>query len=213
MRAPESGLTMNRCAAAGLCSAAALGMRWAALEILASAEASASGRPLISAPARSAEYSRVRLIAIWTIMAASGATSAAMSTPTKPSGLLRLPPKPPKNRPKLASMETAPASVAVIVMVSVSRLLHMAEFMGHDAGDLVAGEHLQQAGGGADGGMLGVAAGGEGIGLRVVGDIDARHGQVGARGKVADEAVEFRRARSSTSRARFIDSTSLSAFQ
>ena len=75
-------------------------------------------------------------------------------------------------------------------------------------------EHLQQAGGGADGGVLGVAAGGKGVGLRVVGDIDARHGQVGAAGEVADEAVELRRADcASTSRARFIDSTSLSAFQ
>src|SRR3546814_2033070 len=44
---------------------------------LCSAEASAIGTPEISAPARSAAYSRVRLIAIWTSIAAKGATITA----------------------------------------------------------------------------------------------------------------------------------------
>ena len=44
---------------------------------LASAEASARGLPQISAPPRSAPYSRVRLIASWTIIAANGATITA----------------------------------------------------------------------------------------------------------------------------------------
>ena len=111
---------MNICAVAGLRSASGLWMRSALFAILASADASQSGWPQISAPRRSAEYSRVRLIAICTIAAASGATIIATSTPMMPSGLLlsRLPPK--KNA-KLPSMEIAPASVAVIVMVSVSR--------------------------------------------------------------------------------------------
>ena len=43
-------------------------------------------------------------------------------TPTMPNGLLRLPPK---NMPQVASMEIAPAMVAVIVMVSVSRSFHV----------------------------------------------------------------------------------------
>jgi hypothetical protein len=87
--------------------------------ILASAEASHSGRPVISAPRRSAAYSRVRDTAICTIIAAKGATIIATSTPRMPVPLLlRLPPK---KKAKLPSMETAPASVATIVMVSVSR--------------------------------------------------------------------------------------------
>ena len=52
--------------------------------------------------------------------AASGATIIAASTPTMPSGLL-LSRLPPKKKAKLPSMEIAPAIVAVIVMVSVSR--------------------------------------------------------------------------------------------
>ena len=78
------------------------------------------GLPQISAPRRSAEYSRVRLIAICTSMAANGATIMAIRTPMKPSGLL-LSRLPPKKKAKLPSMEMAPASVAVIVIVSVSR--------------------------------------------------------------------------------------------
>jgi hypothetical protein len=111
---------MNMCAVAGLRSASGLWMRCARRGDLVSAEASHSGWPQISAPRRSAEYSRVRLIAICTRAAASGATIIATSTPTKPSGLL-LSRLPPKKKAKLPSIEIAPASVAVIVMVSVSR--------------------------------------------------------------------------------------------
>ena len=60
----------------------------------------------------------MRLIAICTIIAAKGAmTTARMAT----SGLGRSSPWP-KNRPKLAIIEIAPAIVATIVMISVSRL-------------------------------------------------------------------------------------------
>jgi hypothetical protein len=67
--------------------------------------------------------SRARLIAIWTIIAAIGARMSISSDPITPSPLLllsRLPPKAPKNMPSCASMDTAPAMVAVIVIVSVS---------------------------------------------------------------------------------------------
>jgi hypothetical protein len=60
---------------------------------------------------------RDRLIATCTSIAATGARIAT-STPTMPSGLRGLP----KNNAKLASMPTAPAIVAVTVMISVSRL-------------------------------------------------------------------------------------------
>lgn len=112
---------MKRCAVAGLRSASGLTMRSAPRAILSRADASQSGFPQISAPRRSAEYSRVRLTAICTIMAANGATTMATITPMKPSGLLLLSRLPPKNRAKLPSIEIAPASVATMVMVSVSR--------------------------------------------------------------------------------------------
>src|SRR6185436_9227421 len=70
---PDRGLMMNRCAVAGLDSAALFGICAAPLEILASAEASDRGRPLIAAPMRSASYSREREMANCTSMAASGA--------------------------------------------------------------------------------------------------------------------------------------------
>ena len=78
--------------------------------------------PLISAPSRSAEYSRVRLIVIWIRSAASGAKSTASSTPIGPIGLSRSRP-PPKKKPNCASIEIAPATVAATVIVRVSRFL------------------------------------------------------------------------------------------
>jgi len=45
MRAPESGLMMNKCAVAGLCSAGTFSISCAAASILAKAEASPAGFP------------------------------------------------------------------------------------------------------------------------------------------------------------------------
>jgi len=87
--------------------------------MLLSAAASAIGLPEISAPPRSAAYSRVRLIAICTSIAASGATMIISKVPNGPSGELRS--RPPKKKAKLPSIEMAPAIVAVTVMMSVSR--------------------------------------------------------------------------------------------
>ena len=112
-----SGLTMNIEAEAGLRSAGRFTVRPAALAILANAEASLSGWPEISAPMRSASYSRVREIAICTSPAANGATNIATSRPIPPPR----PSRPPANIIMLPSMAMAPASVAVTVMVSVSR--------------------------------------------------------------------------------------------
>ena len=112
---------MKRCAVAGLRSASALWMRWAPRAILSRAEASHRGLPQISAPRLSAAYSRVRLIAICTSMAANGAMIIVASTPMTPKGLLRLSRLPPNRKAKLPSIEIAPASVAVTVMISVSR--------------------------------------------------------------------------------------------
>src|SRR5688572_7306763 len=100
---PVSGLMMNRCAVAGLASAVGFSIWCAALEIFASAEASAPGLPRIWAPIRSAAYSRVRLMAICTSMAAIGARITMASVPISPKPLLlRLPPK---NMPNCASID------------------------------------------------------------------------------------------------------------
>jgi len=79
------------------------------------AEASARGLPLISAPARSAPNSRVRLIAICTIIAAKGAMNTARIAT---SGFGRFSPWP-KNRPKVAIIESAPAVVPAVAVVGI----------------------------------------------------------------------------------------------
>ena len=196
-----SGLTMNICAVAGLRSAAGLSICCAAASMRSSAEASHSGRPQISAPPRSASYSRAREIAICTSIAASGARIITSSTPTMPSGLLRLLP-PPKKKAKLASIPIAPASVAVMVMDQRVAVLHMGELVRHHARDLLVAEPLQQAGGGAHRRVFGIAPGREGIRLVAVDDVDARHRQAGVGGELLDDAVEFRRRACGRPRAR-----------
>jgi hypothetical protein len=84
-----------------------------------SAEASHIGLPQMRAPRLSAAYSRVRLIAICTSMAANGARIIIRIEPTMPGPEL-LSRWPVKNMPNCAIMEMAPAMVAVIVINSVS---------------------------------------------------------------------------------------------
>ena len=72
-------------------------------------------------------------------------------------------------------------------------MAHVAQLMRHHAGDLLAAEMAQQAGGRGHGGVLGIAAGGEGVGLLLVDDVDARHRQAGALGEVLHDAVELGR--------------------
>ena len=110
---------MNMCAVAGLRSASSFGSWCAAFSILVSAEASHIGWPAMRAPRSSAAYSRVRLIAICTSMAANGAKIIITIEPMMPGPLL-LSRWPPKNMPNCATMEMAPAIVAVMVISSVS---------------------------------------------------------------------------------------------
>jgi hypothetical protein len=110
---------MKRGAVAGWRSASGLGIWATPPEIFARAEASAIGLPQISAPSRSASYSLVRLMAIWMIMAARGAR-IIMARPMIGCG--RLSPRPPNRKPNWASVAMAPATVALTVMISVSRL-------------------------------------------------------------------------------------------
>ena len=70
----------------------------------------------------------------------------------------------------------------------------MGEFVGHDSRHFLMVNAAQQAGGGRDGGVLGVSSRCEGVRLVVVDDIDARHGQPGVGRELLDDAVEARRA-------------------
>jgi len=74
-------------------------------------------------------------------------------------------------------------------------MAHMGELMGEHAGDLLRREQPHEPGVDGDGGMLGIAPGGEGIGLIVVDHIDLGHGQSGALGQLADQAIKLRGAR------------------
>ena len=123
-RGPLSGLMMNMCAVAGLRSASALidalrPMLW----IFSSARASQSGWPAISAPMRSASYSRERLIAICTRPAAMRRQDHDRDRADDAERVVAVVARAPKNSAKFASIEMAPAIVAVTVMVSVSRFL------------------------------------------------------------------------------------------
>ena len=69
----------------------------------------------------------------------------------------------------------------------------MRELVGEHAGDLLAREHLQQPGRHRDRGVLGIAAGSERIGLRIVHDVDARHRQAGVLRQLAHQAHEIGR--------------------
>jgi len=72
MPAARNGLAIIRCAVLFRLPCAGNGIRCVPYEIFSSALASASGSPLRRAPSVSAWNSRLRLIAIWMIIAASG---------------------------------------------------------------------------------------------------------------------------------------------
>ena len=69
----------------------------------------------------------------------------------------------------------------------------MAQLVGEHRLHLVGGEQAEDAGGHADHGALGRAAGGEGVGDRHVGDADARLGHVGERAQPVDHGVQLGR--------------------
>ena len=117
-----SGLMMNICALAGLRSAATLSTRPARRSILPSAEASHSGWPQISAPSRSASYSRERDRHLHQTRRHRRKDHHRQRADKAHRPLaLFVRREPPKKKPKFASIEIAPAKVAVTVIRSVSR--------------------------------------------------------------------------------------------
>ena len=134
------------------------------------------------APRSSAAYSRVRLIAICTSMAAIGARIIIAIEPMMPGAVvvvaiaaeehaeLR------QHRDRAGDRRGDGHHQRVVV-------LDVREFMRDHAGEFLAAERLHQPGGHGDGGVLRIAAGGERIGLRIVHQEDARHRQAGASGE------------------------------
>ena len=87
----------------------------------------------------------------------------------------------------------APPMVAATVMVSVSWFLTCASSCAITPATSSGVSVCEQPGRSAHRGVRRVAAGGEGIGLRVVHDVDARHRQPGALRQLAHDAVVLRR--------------------
>ena len=125
-------------------------------------------------------------------MAAIGARITIAMVPIMPRPLL-LSRLPPKNMPNCASIEIAPAIVAVIVMVSVSWFLMCASSCAMTPATSSRLSELEQAGRHRDGGVLRVAPGREGVGLRVVHHEDARHRQAGALRQLVHHAHQIGR--------------------
>ena len=70
---------------------------------------------------------------------------------------------------------------------------HVRHLVGHDALELVAAHHLQQPGRHRHRSVLGVPTRGEGVGGRVVDDVDGRHGDAGGDRHLLDHVPEDRR--------------------
>ena len=109
-------LTMSRCGASGARAVPDSSLR--------SAEASASGSPVRVAPSSSASYSRVRLIAIWIVIAAIGASSdiASSAIGLGRSSSLLPPPNMLVNISIWATLVMTPAIAAATEAVRMSRL-------------------------------------------------------------------------------------------
>ena len=69
----------------------------------------------------------------------------------------------------------------------------MGELVGNDARQFIARKHVQQAGRDGHRGMRGVSPGRERVRLRVVHEIDTRHGQSSAIGEPGHHVNQFRR--------------------
>ena len=163
-RAPDSGLMMNICAVAGLRSAASFGMLAARRRRSWRAPRRATiGSPQISAPTRSASYSRVRLIAICTSMAASGARMTAISTPTSRAGC-RCRGRRRRRSAKLREHRDGAGDGRGDGHGQRVAVLDVRQLVRHDAGDLLAASAIcSRPVVARDGGVLGIAAGGEGV--------------------------------------------------
>ena len=72
-------------------------------------------------------------------------------------------------------------------------MLDVTKLVREHAGKLVTVQPLEEPGGDRDGGMLGIAPGGEGVRLRIVHDVDLGHGQPGVRREPPHQPVKLGR--------------------
>ena len=120
----------------------------------------------------------------------------------------------PKKNANCERKPIAPASVAVIVMVSVSRCLMWASSWAITPASSSLSQVSQQAAGHRDRAVLGVAPGRERVGLVGLEQVDLGHRQPGAPRQLLDQADQARaRSPRVTGRALCMRSTALSEFQ
>src|SRR5262249_56926279 len=83
----------------------------------------------------------------------------------------------PNSRSVCASIEMAPAILAVIVHCQRVMVANVAEFVADNSGDFVTAKRVKKPSRRADGGVPGISSGREGIGLRTVHQVDPGHRQ------------------------------------
>src|SRR5262249_21882313 len=100
----------------------------------------------------------------------------------------------PNSRSVCASIEMAPAIVAVIVHCQRVMVANVAEFVVDNSGDFVTAKRVKKPSRRADGGVPGISSDREGIGLRTIHQVDPRHRQAGTLCQFAYDGHEFGRA-------------------
>lgn len=160
---------------------------------------SGSPVPISLAALASASYSLLRLIAIWITIAAIGPSTAGGSSAIgfRSRSLLE-PPMPPNMAPYIAIR-------AAKVMKRRDRcrhrtgedvsILHMPKFVGQHTPDLVPAQRLQQPLCHRHHGVIWVTTRGERVGLRVGGDVQPRHGNLGLLRRLPHHGVVLRHLR------------------
>jgi hypothetical protein len=123
----------------------------------------------------------VRLIAIWISMPASG---ARIITRSRRSGWGAPRLAAAEEHAEVGQQEMAPAMVAEMVEIRMSRFFTCASSCAITPRSSRS-ESMQDAGGRRHRGIVRVAPGGEGVGLRLVDEIDLGHRQLGALGELA----------------------------
>ena len=101
-------------------------------------------------------------------------------------------PPPPKMAPKRANVAISVMPIATEAATERDEdvaVADVADLVGQHAAQLVPVEHLEDALGDGDGGVLGVAAGGERVGLHLGADVELRHRHAGLLGQLADDRV------------------------
>ena len=133
----------------------------------------------------------MRLIVIWMSIAAIGAKITARSTPSGPSGLRSRSPEPAEEEAELGEHRDGAGDGGGDGHRQGVAVLDVGELVGDHALELVAVEGAEDAGRRGDGGVLGVAPGGEGVGLVAADQKDPRRRDAGVGGEAADHLVEL----------------------